>query len=106
MLVMPRTALVLLLGLCTIVAAPRAALIAQQSPSTADPFHRTLDQILTTLMQPLTIVWMLVVTLVIVALITRLGAGRKKLDPLRDPTPLQSLSRGVFDRSEAGRFRS
>ena len=67
---------------------------------------RTLDQILTTLMQPLTIVWMLVVTLVIVALITRLGAGRKKLDPLRDPTPLQSLSRGVFDRSEAGRFGS
>jgi hypothetical protein len=46
MLVMPRTALVLLLGLFTIVAAPPAALIAQQSPSTADPFHRTLDQIL------------------------------------------------------------
>ena len=57
-------------------------------------------------MQPLTVVWMLVVTLVIVALITRLGAGRKRGDPLRDPRPLQSLSRGVFDRSQAGRFGS
>jgi hypothetical protein len=65
---------------------------------------RSIEQVLATLMQPLTVVWMLVVTLVIVALITRLGAGRKRGDPLRDPRPLQSLSRGVFDRSQAGRF--
>jgi hypothetical protein len=67
---------------------------------------RSIEQVLATLMQPLTVVWMLVVTLVIVALITRLGAGRKRGDPLRDPRPLQSLSRGVFDRSQAGRFGS
>lgn len=65
---------------------------------------RSIEQILRTFMQPLTVVWMLVVTLVIVALITRLGAGRKRGDPLRDRRPLQSLSRGVFDRSEAGKF--
>ncbi|MGB3910681.1 MAG: right-handed parallel beta-helix repeat-containing protein [Pseudolysinimonas sp.] len=65
---------------------------------------RSIEQILRTLMQPLTIVWMLVVTLVIVALITRLGAGRKRGDPLRDRRPLQAMSRGVFDRAEAGRF--
>lgn len=65
---------------------------------------RSIEQILRTLMQPLTIVWLLVVTLVIVALITRLGAGRKRGDPLRDPRPLQSLSRGVFDRTQAGKF--
>jgi hypothetical protein len=47
---------------------------------------------------------MIVVTLVIVALITRLGAGRKRGDPMRDRRPLQSMSRGVFDRSEAERF--
>jgi hypothetical protein len=65
---------------------------------------RSIEQILTTLMQPLTVVWMIVITLVIVALITRLGAGRKRGDPLRERRPLQSLSRGVFDRSEAERF--
>jgi hypothetical protein len=65
---------------------------------------RSIEQILTTLMQPLTVVWMIVVTLVIVALITRLGAGRKRGDPMRDRRPLQSMSRGVFDRSEAERF--
>jgi hypothetical protein len=65
---------------------------------------RSIEQILRTLMQPLTIVWLLVVTLVIVALITRLGAGRKRGDPLRDRRPLQSMSRGVFDRSQAERF--
>lgn len=65
---------------------------------------RSIEQILTTLMQPLTVVWMIVITLVIVALVTRLGAGRKRGDPLRDPRPLQSLSRGVFDRAQAGRF--
>ena len=65
---------------------------------------RSIEQILTTLMQPLTVVWMLVVTLIIVALVTRLGAGRKRGDPLRDRRPLQSLSRGVFDRGQAGRF--
>lgn len=67
---------------------------------------RSLEQVLTTLMQPLTVVWILVVTLVIVALITRLGAGRRRNDPLADRAPLQSLSRGVFDRAEAGRFTS
>lgn len=65
---------------------------------------RSIEQILRTLMQPLTIVWLLVVTLVIMALITRLGAGHKRGDPLRDRRPLQSLSRGVFDRSQAGKF--
>jgi hypothetical protein len=65
---------------------------------------RSIEQILRTLMQPLTVVWLLVVTLVIVALITRLGAGRKRGDPLRERRPLQSLSRGIFDRSQAGRF--
>jgi hypothetical protein len=65
---------------------------------------RSIEKILTTLMQPLTVVWMIVITLVIVALITRLGAGRKRGDPMRDQRPLQSLSRGVFDRSEAERF--
>lgn len=62
---------------------------------------RTLEQILTAVMQPLTIVWLLIVTLVIVALITRLGGGRKHGDPLRDPRPLQSLSRGIVSRTEA-----
>lgn len=65
---------------------------------------RSLDQILTTLMQPLTVVWIAVVTLVMVAFVTRLGAGRKRGDPLRDPTPLQSLGRGAVDRTEAARF--
>jgi parallel beta-helix repeat protein len=65
---------------------------------------RSLEQILTTVMQPLTIVWTLVVTIVIVALITRLGGGRKRGDPLRDPRPLQSLSRGIVSRADAGQF--
>ena len=43
---MRRTSLVLLFGLLTAIAAPPVAIRAQQTPSTADPFHRTFDQIL------------------------------------------------------------
>ena len=47
MFVMRRNVLVVLLGLFIALAAPPPlALIAQQTPSTADPFHRPLDQIL------------------------------------------------------------
>jgi hypothetical protein len=43
---MRRTFLVVLLGLFTAMAVPPSPVIAQQTPSTADPFHRAFDQIL------------------------------------------------------------
>ena len=43
---MRRTSLAVLLGLLTAIAVPSVTVLAQQSPSTADPFHRTFDQIL------------------------------------------------------------
>jgi len=43
---MRRTSLVVLLGLFTVIAVPHPPVIAQQTASTADPFHRTFDQIL------------------------------------------------------------
>ena len=43
---MRRTSLVVLLGLFTAIAVPHPRVIAQQTPSTADPFHRSFDQIL------------------------------------------------------------
>ena len=46
MLVMRRTALVILLALITPIALPPVPITAQQTASTADPFHRALDQIL------------------------------------------------------------
>jgi hypothetical protein len=54
-------------------------------------------------MQPLTIVWLLVSVLVVVAVLSRLGAGRKRNDPLRDPRSLQSMSRGIVRRADASR---
>jgi len=61
---------------------------------------RSLEQLVTTVMQPLTIVWLLVTLTIAVALITRLGAGRKRGDPLRERRPLQSMSRGIVPRTE------
>jgi hypothetical protein len=61
---------------------------------------RSLEQVVATVMQPLTIVWLLVTLIVAVALITRLGAGRKRGDPLRERRPLQSMSRGIVPRTE------
>ena len=46
MLVMRRTALVILLVVLTPIALPPVPITAQQTASTADPFHRPLDQIL------------------------------------------------------------
>jgi hypothetical protein len=43
---MRRTSLVVLLGLFTALAVPYPPVIAQQTASTADPFHRTFDQLL------------------------------------------------------------
>lgn len=43
---MRRTSLVVLLGLFTAIAVPHPPVSAQQTPSTADPFHRTFDQLL------------------------------------------------------------
>jgi hypothetical protein len=64
---------------------------------------RSLAQIAATVMQPLTIVWLIVTLLIGVALITRLGAGRKHDDPLAERRPLQSMSRGIVRRADAGR---
>jgi hypothetical protein len=64
---------------------------------------RSLAQIVATVMQPLTIVWLLVSLLIVVALLSRLGAGRKRNDPLRDPRSLQSMSRGIVRRADAAR---
>jgi hypothetical protein len=64
---------------------------------------RSLAQIVATVMQPLTIVWLLVSVLVVVAVLSRLGAGRKRNDPLRDPRSLQSMSRGIVRRADASR---
>jgi len=61
---------------------------------------RSLEQIVTTVMQPLTIVWLLITLIVVAALVTRLGAGRKRDDPLRERRPLQSMSRGIVRRSD------
>lgn len=61
---------------------------------------RSLEQIVATIMQPLTIVWLLVTLVVAAALITRLGAGRRRDDPLRDRRPLQSMSRGIVRRAD------
>ncbi len=63
---------------------------------------RSLAQIVATVMQPLTIVWLLVTLIVAAALVTRLGAGRKRNDPLRERRPLQSMSRGIVPRTEVG----
>lgn len=43
---MRRITLAALLGLLATIAAPFVPVLAQQGPSTAEPFHRTLDQIL------------------------------------------------------------
>lgn len=43
---MRRMSLVVLLSLFAAIAVPCVAVVAQQTPSTADPFHRTFDQIL------------------------------------------------------------
>ena len=43
---MRRTSLVVLLGLFTALAVPHSPVVAQQTASTADPFHRTFDQML------------------------------------------------------------
>lgn len=43
---MRRMSLLALLSLFAAIAVPSVAVVAQQTPSTADPFHRTFDQIL------------------------------------------------------------
>ena len=43
---MRRITLIAVLAVFAVMAAPSAAVVAQQTPSTADPFHRALDQIL------------------------------------------------------------
>jgi parallel beta-helix repeat protein len=66
---------------------------------------RSLQQILTSVLQPLTVLWASILAVVALAVFWRLGRGPRGVpDPQREP--LQSMSRGVFDRAEAMRLRS
>jgi parallel beta-helix repeat protein len=66
---------------------------------------RSLEQILLTVFQPLTVLWATLLAVVALAVFWRLGKGPRGVpDPER--APLQSMSRGVVDRAQAIRMQS
>jgi hypothetical protein len=68
---------------------------------------RSIAQILSGILQPLTIVWAAVLLLVVIALTRRFGARRPRPDDgVPGRAPLQSYSSGVVDRAAAERFGS
>ncbi|HWH26188.1 MAG TPA: right-handed parallel beta-helix repeat-containing protein [Pseudolysinimonas sp.] len=62
---------------------------------------RSLQQILATIFQPLTILWSGILAVVALAIFWRLGRGPRRIRAEAEHAPLQSMSRGVFDRDTA-----
>jgi parallel beta-helix repeat protein len=67
---------------------------------------RSLQQVLATIFQPLTILWSAVLAVVALAIFLRLGRGPRRIRALAEHAPLQSMSRGVFDRAAAEELTS
>jgi hypothetical protein len=62
---------------------------------------RSLQQVLATIFQPLTILWSAILAVVALAIFWRLGRGPRRIRAEAEHAPLQLMSRGVFDRQSA-----
>jgi hypothetical protein len=62
---------------------------------------RSLQQVLATIFQPLTILWSVILAVVALAIFWRLGRGPRRIRAEAEHAPLQLMSRGIFDRGAA-----